>query len=52
MSLLGLNANKAFSGTATAFPLRGFRALRAARFFTVNTPKPPVRPGHYARAQP
>ena len=40
MSLLGLNANKAFSGTTTALPLRGFRALRVDRFFAVNTPKP------------
>src|SRR4051812_40477894 len=38
MSLLRLNANKAFSGTVTALPLRGFRELRA-RLFTVNTPK-------------
>src|SRR4051794_40477651 len=40
MSLLGLNASKSFSGTTTALRLRGFRAVRADRFFAVNIPKP------------
>jgi hypothetical protein len=40
MSLLGLNASKSFSGTTTVLRLRGFRAVRADRFFAVNIPKP------------
>ena len=39
ISLPGLKVTTYFSATSTRSPVRGLRALRAARFFTSNTPK-------------
>ena len=39
MSRPVLKVGTTFSDTATSSPLRGFRPVRASRFFTANTPK-------------